>query len=147
MRTVLSTPRRPSFRLGLTPSAQTQFTTASRQTTALYNDLLTQISLRNLPSDDPRQAQWFQTLDNLLHEADAIVTAAGVADDTGLPALLNSLTSVRNRMQALSQEWATLATTEGDLERSTQRGWLIGAGAVVLGLVAGFAWLSFSKRS
>lgn len=150
MRTVLSTPRRPSFRLGFTPAAQAQFNTASQAVTALYNSLTSQLEhLIVATADDPQRQAWFVALDGMLHEADALVAASAAADDGGLPVMVNSLTSIRARMVTLSREWGNRAALDsvGSGERGAQKGWLIGAGAVVLGLVAGFAWLSLSKRS
>lgn len=150
MRTVLSTPRRPSFRLGLTPSAQTQFNAAAQQTTSIYNSLVSQLDhLVVATADDPQRQAWFVALDGMLHEADAIVAASAAADDASLPAMVNSLASIRGRMLTLSREWGNRAALDsvGSGERSAQKGWLIGAGAIAIGLAVGFAWISLSKRA
>jgi hypothetical protein len=148
MRTVLSTPRRPSFRLGFTPAAQAQFNAASQAVTALYNTLAGSIgSLDEVRTPLAQKEAWFASLDSLIHEADAIVTASAAVDDAGLPALLTSLGDIANRMRTLAQQWAGRTVVGGGGERTAQRGWLLGALAVSLGLGAGILYITFSKRS
>ena len=93
-----------------------------------------------------QRTQWQNSLDALMGEADALVTASAVAEDSSLDSMLQAIEGISERMRAVGNQVAA-ARTGSSPERSAQRGWLFGAGAVVLGLVAGFAWLSFSKRS
>jgi hypothetical protein len=148
MRTVLSSVRSPAFRFGLTPAAQAQFNAASQAVTALYNALATNLgSLDEAVTPLAQKEAWFTSLDSLLHEADAIVSAAAATDDTGLASLITSLGGVSTRMRALAQQWVRLPAVGGGGERSAQRGWLLGALAVALGLGAGIVYITFSKRS
>lgn len=142
MRTVVNRPRRPSFRLGLTPSAQTSYNTAAQSAQGLINALLDQLSA----TEPEIQAQWMPRADAVQAELDALNLAAQAAEDSGLNDLVAGVGQVHARATQLASEWARFARGNSPLGVA-QQGWIYGAAAVGIGLAAGFAWIAFSKRS
>jgi len=139
-----SAPRRASFQLGFTPAAQARFNTAAQTLTALYNQVQNQLDL--LEAGDPQLQAWQSTLTSLMGEADALIAASSAAGDANLQSMLDSLTSVGARMRTLSQQVLGVRRANSP-SALAQKGWLLGALAIGLGLGAGFLYLSFTKRA
>jgi hypothetical protein len=142
-----SAPQRASFQLGFTPAAQARFNTASQALMVLYNQVQTQLDQLGVGDQvSAQQAQWQSTLTSLMGEADALIAASSAAGDANLQSMLDSLTSVGARMRTLSQQVLGVRASNSP-SALAQKGWLLGALAIGLGLGAGFLYLSFTKRA